>query len=88
MKLNRLTPLLAALMLAACQTPEVSPTIVPVPTTGYARGIDMATNSSDVLSELQGRPWLHFVARYYRDPDSSWPPLSPREAQLLSALGL
>ena len=88
MKLNRLAPLLTALMLAACQTPEVSPTIVQVPTAGYARGIDMATNSSDVLSELQGRPWLNFIARYYRDPASRYPTLSPDEARRLAALGV
>ena len=88
MKLNRLTPLLAALMLAACQTPEVAPTIVPVPSAGYARGIDMATDSSDVMSQLQGRRWLGFVARYYRDPTSRWPALSVDEARRLSALGV
>jgi hypothetical protein len=75
-------------MLAACQTPEISPTIVPMPSTGYARGIDMATDSSDVTSELQGRPWLNFVARYYRDPASRYPTLSPDEARRLSALGV
>jgi Domain of unknown function (DUF1906) len=47
----------------------------------------MATDSSDVLGELKASR-VDFVARYYRDPDSSWPPLSPREAQLLSAQGL
>ncbi len=88
MKLNRLAPLLAALILAACATPEVSPTIVPMPSTGNARGIDMAIDSSDVVSELQGRPWLHFVARYYRDPASRYPTLSPDEARRLSALGV
>jgi len=85
LKLIRLAPLLAALALAACQTPEVSPTIVPVPSTGYARGIDMATDSSDVVSQLQGRRWLDFVARYYRDPASRWPALSADEARMLSA---
>ena len=51
-------------------------------------GIDMATDSSDVASELQGRPWLNFVARYYRDPSSRWPALSPAEAQRLTAAGV
>ncbi|HTW51961.1 MAG TPA: DUF1906 domain-containing protein [Stellaceae bacterium] len=51
-------------------------------------GIDMATDSSDVAGELQGRPWLHFVARYYRDPSSRWPALSPAEAQRLTAAGV
>jgi hypothetical protein len=47
----------------------------------------MPTDASNVLGELKGSG-VDFVARYYRDPDSSWPPLSPREAQLLSAQGL
>jgi hypothetical protein len=47
----------------------------------------MPTDASNVLCELKGSG-VDFVARYYRDPDSSWPPLSPREAQLLSAQGL
>jgi hypothetical protein len=76
------------LVLAACQTPEVPPTIVELPSQGYARGIDMATDSSDVVSQLQGRRWLHFVARYYRDPASRFPTLSPDEARRLAALGV
>jgi hypothetical protein len=48
----------------------------------------MATDSSDVMSQLQGRRWLGFVARYYRDPSSRWPALSPDEARRLSALGV
>jgi hypothetical protein len=31
---------------------------------------------------------VDFVARYYREPDSSWPALSAAEAQLLSSRGL
>lgn len=54
---------------------------------GWGQGIDMPTDASDVLGELKGSG-VDFVARYYRDPESSWPPLSPREAQLLSAQGL
>jgi Domain of unknown function (DUF1906) len=50
-------------------------------------GIDMATDASDVLNELE-EAQVEFVARYYRDPDSKWPPLSPSEAQLLSSRGL
>jgi hypothetical protein len=87
--LTKLAPLLAVLTLAACQTPEVAPTIVASPqSTGYVRGIDMPTDSSDVLSELQGRRWLDFVARYYRDPSSRWPPLTASEARRLAALGV
>jgi hypothetical protein len=89
LRLTKLAPLLAVLTLAACQTPEVAPTIVASPqSTGYARGIDMPTDSSDVLSELQGRRWLDFVARYYRDPSSRWPPLTASEARRLAALGV
>ncbi len=47
----------------------------------------MPTDASDVLNELRGAP-VEFVARYYRDPDSSWPPLSPAEARRLSSAGL
>jgi Rv2525c-like, glycoside hydrolase-like domain len=54
---------------------------------GWGQGIDMPTDASNVLGELKGSG-VDFVARYYRDPDSGWPPLSPREAQLLSAQGL
>jgi hypothetical protein len=47
----------------------------------------MATDSAGVLNELaQNR--VDFVARYYREPQSRWPPLSLGEAQLLSSLGL
>jgi hypothetical protein len=43
--------------------------------------------SSSVLNELkEGR--VDFVARYYRTPESRWPPLSASEAQQLSSLGL
>lgn len=47
----------------------------------------MAMDSSDVVNELAGAQ-VEFVARYYRDPASRWPPLSPGEAQRLSSLGL
>jgi hypothetical protein len=80
--------LLPAVLLAACATPQVAPTIIEPASSGYAHGIDMATDSSDVAAELQGRPWLQFVARYYRDPSSRYPALSPDEARRLSALGV
>jgi len=51
------------------------------------QGIDIPTDASDVLGELQGGN-LDFVARYYRDPASRWPTLSASEAQRLSSLGL
>jgi len=47
----------------------------------------MPTDASDVVYELKDAN-VEFVARYYRDPDSKWPPLSPSEAQRLSSLGL
>jgi hypothetical protein len=54
---------------------------------GSGQGIDLATDASDVLNELEASR-LEFVARYYRTPESRWPPLSASEAQRLSALGL
>jgi hypothetical protein len=50
-------------------------------------GIDLATDATGVLDELKGSQ-IAFVARYYRDPVSTWPVLSPNEAQKLSSLGL
>jgi hypothetical protein len=47
----------------------------------------MATDASDVINELTDAG-VEFVARYYRDPDSRWPALSPSEAQRLSSAGL
>lgn len=61
--------------------------VAPPPSLGPAQGIDLPTDASDVLNELKdGR--IAFVARYYRDPTSHWPALSPSEAQRLSSLGL
>jgi Domain of unknown function (DUF1906) len=88
LRFSKLAALLPAILLAACSTPQVAPTIAEAPQTGYARGIDLPTDASDVAAELQGRPWLRFVARYYRDPASRWPALSASEARRLSALGL
>jgi hypothetical protein len=89
LQFRKFVMLLPVVLLAACGTPQVAPTIVePAPSSGYARGIDMATDSSDVVAELQGRPWLQFVARYYRDPSSRFPALTPDEARRLAALGI
>jgi hypothetical protein len=52
-----------------------------------AQGVDLPTDASDVLTELRGSR-LDFVARYYRDPASRWPPLTAAEARRLSSLGL
>jgi hypothetical protein len=80
--------LLAALILAGCQSAPIPPPIAEAPrSAGPARGIDLPTDASDVLSELKTIP-LDFVARYYRDPASRWPTLTASEVQRLSALGV
>jgi hypothetical protein len=83
-----MTPVVAALILAACHSqPAATVTVAPPRPAGPAQGIDLPTDASDVLNELKdGR--LAFVARYYRDPGSRWPTLSAGEAQRLSSLGL
>src|ERR1700726_470019 len=48
---------------------------------------DLAMDTSDVVEELRGSR-IDFVARYYRDPTSSLPALSPQEARKLASLGL
>jgi hypothetical protein len=80
---------LSTLILAGCHGPAgpSAPEAVVQGSGGWGQGIDMSTDASNVLGELK-ESRVDFVARYYRDPDSSWPPLSPREAQLLSAQGL
>jgi hypothetical protein len=94
LKIAKMTPILPALILAACQgQPSRVPTISPIATRDPPRsiasiqGIDLPTDASDVVNELRGSS-VTFVARYYRDPASRWPPLSTSEAQLLSATGL
>jgi hypothetical protein len=87
LKLTRLALLLGALILAGCaEQPPPAPVAQMPRAVGPARGIDLPTDSSDVLGELKGFP-IDFVARYYRDPTSRWPALSPSEAQRLSSLG-
>lgn len=89
MNIARWAPLLPALMLAACHGAPVPPpqATAPPPYPGVRQGIDLASDTSDVMNELKsGR--LDFVARYYRDPDSHWPSLSAGEAQLLASQGL
>ena len=51
------------------------------------QGVDLATDASNALNEIRDSK-LDFVARYYRSPASRWPPLTPAEAQRLSALGV
>jgi Rv2525c-like, glycoside hydrolase-like domain len=50
-------------------------------------GIDLAMDTSNVVEELRGGR-IDFVARYYRQPTSSLPALSPQEARKLASLGL
>jgi Domain of unknown function (DUF1906) len=89
LQLTRSAAVLSTLILAGCYGPAgpSAPEAVPQGSGGWGQGIDMPTDASNVLGELKGSR-VDFVARYYRDPDSGWPPLSPREAQLLSAQGL
>jgi len=86
-----LAAIFAVLMLAGCDGPPPnalpSQTAALPPSAGSGQGIDMATDASDVLNELKDAQ-VEFVARYYRDPDSGWPPLSRGEAQRLSSQGL
>jgi hypothetical protein len=74
--------------LAACSSapPPVAQLAPPPPRIGPPQGIDIPTDARDVSMELKGSG-LDFVARYYRDPASRWPTLSPAEAASLSASG-
>ncbi len=89
MKPAKLAPVFTALILTACHSPPSPPppAIAVPPSIGSGQGIDLATDASDVLIELQ-QSRLEFVARYYREPQSRWPALSASEAQQLSSLGL
>lgn len=94
MKIVKLTAILPALILAACHgrpsptlTLNPTPTLAPPRSMGPAQGIDLPTDASDVLNELEDSR-VAFVARYYRDPTSHWPPLSASEARRLTSLGL
>jgi hypothetical protein len=89
LQLPKFSTVFPALLLAACHQPPIPPpaAIEPPVLVRSGQGVDLATDSSDVLNELQASG-LNFVARYYREPDSRWPPLSAGEAQRLSALGL
>jgi hypothetical protein len=83
----KLGPVFAALVLAACQgaPPPVPIAMAPSPLVAPIRGIDVPTDASDMLGQIKTAR-LNFVARYYRDPASRWPPLTPREVQNLSTL--
>jgi hypothetical protein len=80
--------LCAVLFLVGCSS-EPPPAVVsnePL-ALGSALGIDLPTDARDVSMELKGSH-LDFIARYYRDPTSRWPPLSAAEAQAVSSVGL
>jgi Rv2525c-like, glycoside hydrolase-like domain len=90
LKPTGLVAIIPALILAACYgAPNLAiPQAAQFPSGGGpGQGIDMPTDASDALDALQASR-VDFVARYYRDPDSGWPALSPSEARRLSALGL
>ena len=86
MQFSKLAILLSALILAGCQS-QPGPGLTVERPFGFARGVDLPIDASDVLNELKGSR-LDFVARYYRDPASRWPTLSASEVQRLSSLGL
>jgi hypothetical protein len=78
--------MVALLILTACYP------AAPPPTPSFSRtlpgqGVDLATDAGGLVNEMQANR-LEFVARYYREPESRWPPLSAGEAQLLSLAGL
>jgi len=93
LKLISLAAIVQAVVLAGCSDPPDPPpafqsqTPALPPSARQGVGIDIPTDASDVAYELKDAN-VEFVARYYRDPDSKWPPLSPSEAQRLSSLGL
>lgn len=66
--------------------PVVTPPAPPV-RAAASWGIDLASDTSPFLNQLR-HGGIQFVARYYRDPSSRLPRLTPTEAQHLSALGL
>jgi Domain of unknown function (DUF1906) len=90
LQLTKLAPFVAGLILTACQSlpsPPPPPAIALPARVGSGQGVDLATDTSNKLWELQGSG-LEFVARYYREPVSRWPALSASEAQSLSSQGL
>jgi glycoside hydrolase-like protein len=90
LKLSKLGPIFPGLILMACSGPPIppSPQVIELPSRVEAgQGIDLPTDASDVLNELE-ESRVEFVARYYRTPESRWPALSASEAQRLSSLGV
>lgn len=89
MRIARLAPPPAALLLLAACSNDVPPPVVDLapPPASTAWGIDLARDTTGYADQLQ-HGQIQFVARYYRDPSSRLPPLTPAEARRLSALGL
>lgn len=76
------------LSLAACGAPLPPPSFpASMSRMPGIKGVDLASDASNVVGELS-TSGLTFVARYYRDPTSHYPPLTAAEARRLSALGL
>jgi len=73
--------------LAACESVPPPPVVEAPRPAGLARGVDLPIDARDVSLELKGSR-LDFVARYYRDPASRWPTLSPEEARTVSSAGM
>lgn len=76
------------------QTPRAQPVRPPRQIAHFDRstykgplGIDLSMNTSNVAEEIRSSR-IDFVARYYRDPTSSLPALSPEEARKLASFGL
>jgi hypothetical protein len=90
LKLTKLATIFPGLILTACYSPPnppSSPAIELPRSVGSGRGVDLPTDASDVLNELE-ESRVDFVGRYYRVPESRWPALSASEARRLSLLGL
>ena len=83
--MRRVAFLVGLLLLAACKEAP-PPVAAALPPSAYAQGIDMARDARDYAEEVKGSR-VDFVARYYRDPASRWPPLTAAEAAMLSAAG-
>jgi hypothetical protein len=87
LKMKKLLPLMPILLLAGCCNGPTTTLVEKPRSVGRAHGIDLATDAGQVARSIKDNG-IHFVARYYRKPDSRWPSLSAGEAKVISALGL